>query len=60
MTKWTENLAAFNTSLQIRNTLSTDLIFRYDKHTNWLYINCGYDKPKLITIEFVPKYTDVS
>lgn len=46
--------------MQIRNTLSTDLIFIYDKHTESLYINYSLGKPDLITIEFVPKYTDVS
>lgn len=60
MNNWTENLAAYNTAMQIRNTLSTDLIFRFDKHTECLYVNCGFDKPQFITIEFVPRYEDVS
>lgn len=57
---WTYNYAAWNTALQLRNTISTDLIFRFDRDTNNLYINCGFDKPDLITIEFVPRYNDVS
>ena len=46
--------------LQIRNTTSTDLLFRFDRHTNFLYINCSYNPPKYITIEYVPRYDDVS
>lgn len=57
---WVQNYAAFNTSMQIRNTMSTDLIFRFDKHTNLLYVNCAFSKPKYITIEYVPEYQDVS
>lgn len=46
--------------LQLRNTVSTDLIFRFDRHTGYLYINVAFDKPKYITIEYVPRYDDVS
>ena len=60
MSSFVQNYAAYNTSLQVRNTLSTDLVFRFDKHTNQLYINCSYDHPELITIEYVPRYDDVS
>lgn len=60
ITQWAQNYASYNTALQIRNTLSTDLLFRYDRHTNLLYVNCSYDKPKYITIEYVPRYNDVS
>ena len=56
---WTYNYAAWNTALQLRNTISTDLTFRFDKSTNGLYINCGFDKPNLITIEYVPEYLSV-
>lgn len=60
ITQWAQNYASYNTALQIRNTLSTDLLFRYDRHTNLLYINCSFDKPQYITIEYVPRYDDVS
>ena len=53
-------MAAWNTGLQIKNTLSTDLAWRFEKHTNKLYINCAFDHPGDITIEYVPTYTDVS
>lgn len=59
ISEWAQNYAAFNTSLQIRNTLSTDLLFRYDKHSNLLYINCSFDKPQFVTIEYVPRYDSV-
>ena len=57
---WSYNYAAWNEALQIRNTLSTDLLFIYDKTGNKLYINCGFDHPQNITIEYVPRFNDVS
>lgn len=53
------NYASFNTLLQLRNTVSTDMAFKYDKTGNKLYINCGYDRPKQVTIEYVPAYENV-
>lgn len=57
---WTYNYAAYNTMMQIRNTASTDLAFRFDRHSNRLYININGDEPQNITIEYVPRYDDVS
>lgn len=57
---WTYNYAAWNSALQIRNTVSTDLLFRFDKSENKLYINCGFNSPEKITIEYIPVYNDVS
>lgn len=54
------NYAAYNTLLQIRNTTSTDLAFRFDKSSNKLYINIATNKPNTITIEYIPRYNDVS
>lgn len=54
LSNWVSSLGAYNTALQIRNTLSTDLVFRYDRYQNQLYVNCSYDFPKAITIEYVP------
>ncbi len=59
ITDWTYNYASWNTALQLRNTISTDLTFRFDKDSDNLYINCGFDKPNLITIEYIPQYTSV-
>ena len=57
--QWVQNMAAWNTTLQIKNTLSTDLAWRFERHTNKLYINCAFDHPGNITIEYVPQYRDV-
>ena len=54
------NYLSYNTLLQMRNTSSTDLAFREDKVHNKLYINVGFDTPTKITIEYVPKFKDVS
>lgn len=55
-TDYVYNYASWNTLLQLRNTTSTDMAFRYDKSTNRLYINTCYNNPEYITIEFVPRY----
>lgn len=51
--------SAWNTLLQIRNTVSTDLAFRYDKASNKLYINIASNDPTNITVEYVPRYDSV-
>ena len=53
------NYLSYNTMLQMRNTLSTDMAFKEDKLGNKLYINCAYDAPKQITIEYIPVYDSV-
>lgn len=53
------NYGAYNTLLQIRNSTSTDLAFRYDKASNMLYINISSNTPAKITIEYVPRYDNV-
>lgn len=60
LSDWVYNYSAWNTMKQLRNTTSTDLAFRFDKHTNYLYINTSYNQPQYITIEYVPRYDDVS
>lgn len=39
--------------------MATDLVFRFDKHTNYLYVSCPFDQPTHITIEYVPRYNSV-
>lgn len=56
MSDYAMNYAAWSTSLQVRNTLSTDLAYRYDRNTNQLYINTSSGTPPLITIEYIPRY----
>lgn len=52
------NYAAWTTLGQVRNTISTDLAFREDKHNHKLYIN-SMSSPTYITIEFIPKLNSV-
>ena len=54
------NYASWNTLLQIRNTTSTDLAFRYDKLSELLYINISSNYPDKVTIEYIPRFDDVS
>lgn len=58
--KYASNLAAWNSMLQIRNTISTDLSFHFDKLDNKLYINVSSSTPSEITILFIPRFDDVS
>ena len=52
------NYAAYNTMLQIKNTTSTDLLFKEDKLDRKLYIN-ALDRPQKITIEYIPRFIAV-
>ena len=54
------NYASWNTLLQVRNTTSTDLAFRWDRSSDRLYINISTSAPAFITVEYVPRYNDVS
>ena len=56
------NYLAYNTLIQIRNTMSTELDHLEEKtdKTHKLYINAAYDRPQFITIQYVPIYKDVS
>ena len=49
------NYASWMTMYQIKNTMSTDLAFKEDRHDNTLYISCGNSTPNMITIEYIPK-----
>jgi len=53
------NYMTYNTLLQVRNTTSTDLAFKEDKHDNKLYINVAGGNPKGIVIEYVPIFENV-
>ena len=54
------NYASWSTLQQIRNTMSTDLAFRFDANTQKLYINYSINQPVNITIEYLPIYNDIS
>lgn len=58
ITNYTYNYLSYNTLNQIRNTLSSDLSYVYDKPTEKLYINSS-TAPKDITIEYVPRFDSV-
>ena len=53
------NFSSYNTLLQLRNTVSTDMSWKEDKEGNKLYINCAYDAPKNVTVEYIPVYESV-
>ena len=57
---YVSNYLSWNTLLQIRNTTSTDIAFRYDKTDELLYINIATGFPTQITVEYIPRYDDVS
>ena len=52
------NYASWITMYQLKNTMSTDLAFKEDRHNKKLYIN-NYNAPTMITIEYIPKLTSV-
>lgn len=51
------NYASWMTLSQIRNTMSTDMAFKDDRHNSKLYISNFTNS--LVTIEYVPKLTSV-
>lgn len=53
------NYASWMTMYQIKNTMSTDLAFKEDRHNNKLYINSAMSAPHMITIEYIPKLRSV-
>ena len=58
LNNYVSNYAAYNSLLQIKNTTSTDLLFKEDKMDKKLYINT-LDRPDSITIEYVPRFVAV-
>jgi len=53
------NYASWNTLLSIKNTMSTDMSFKEDRHAKKLYINNAASIPTYVTIEYVPKLKSV-
>lgn len=53
------NYASWMTMYQIKNTMSTDLSFKEDRHNKKLYINKANSIPRMVTIEYIPKLRDV-
>lgn len=59
LTDYIMNYASWMTLTKIRNTISTDLSFKEDRHNKKLYINCAMSSPGYITIEYIPKLKKV-
>lgn len=59
ITNFGYNYGAWNTALQVRNTISTDLSFVFDKPTSKLYVNCAFNKPKYIAVRYIPRFDSV-
>ena len=53
------NYSSWMTMARIKNTMTTDMSFREDRHNNKLYINKASSAPRYITIEYIPKLTSV-
>lgn len=53
------NYASWVTLSKIKNTISTDMSFKEDRHNKKLYINSYMTTPKYITIEYIPKLKNV-
>ncbi len=53
------NYASWMTTNQIKNTMSTDLAFKEDRHNKKLYISAANGSPGMITIEYIPKLKSV-
>ena len=52
------NYASWMTMYQIKNSMSTDMSFKEDRHNKKLYIN-NYNAPSMVTIEYIPKLKSV-
>lgn len=59
LSNWVSNYSAYNQVLQVYNSMSTDMSFKQDMQKKKLYVNCNGDKPKYITIEYVPTFNSV-
>lgn len=49
------NYSAWTHLQQIRNTISTELSFKEDRHSDKLYINGNSSRPSTIAIEYIPR-----
>ena len=52
------NYTSWMTMYKIKNTMSTELSFKEDRHNKKLYIN-NYNAPSMITVEYIPKLKSV-
>lgn len=59
LTDYILNYASWSTVSQIKNSMSTDLSFKEDRHNKKLYINNYMSAPNAITIEYIPRLKSV-
>lgn len=59
LTDYVMNYAAWSTVSQMKNSMSTDLSFKEDRHNKKLYINNYMSAPSRITIEYIPRLKNV-
>lgn len=59
LTDYILNYASWSTVSQIKNSMSTDLSFKEDRHNKKLYINNYMSAPNAITIEYIPRLKNV-
>lgn len=57
---YVNRFASWSTIQQVSNTLSTDLAWYYEDAEKRLYINTRLDSGSQVTIEYIPRYDDVS
>jgi hypothetical protein len=55
---YVSNYASWMSMYKIKNTMSTELSFKEDRHNKKLYIN-NYNAPSMVTIEYIPKLKSV-
>jgi|GEM_PF-2909182 len=61
MNSWAKDRIIYNAQMaQIKNTLSTDMDYNYDKVNEKLYLYCQPPSPSVITIAYTPDYQDVN
>jgi hypothetical protein len=53
------NYASWMSMHQIKNSMTTDMAFKEDRHNKKLYINRASSAPRMVTIEYIPKLTSV-
>lgn len=60
MNQWAKDQITYNLLInQVRNTLSSDMDFNYDKVNEKLYLYAQYPIPASITIAYVPEFDSV-
>lgn len=53
------NYSSWMTMNRIRNTMTTDLAFKEDRHNKKLYISRAMSAPRMVTVEYIPKLRSV-